>query len=960
MAKVAKPIGLARSRNSRRVLVRRISIMNTSNHDPSILSVEYIERLREEFLRDSNAVSPDWRQYFAEAGEPNGAGGHRLRPSFRPRGLFHRSPVATVEGANEQGSLCVANLQDRIDQLVRAYRVRGHMIAKLDPLGVQRPRPPELDLEFYGFTDHDLDCHCSTITVAGGNVRTLREIYERLQNTYCRFIGVQFMHIDDLSIRDWLCERMESSENRMAIPRDIQLRILTRLTDAVIFEEFVRKKYVGSKTFSLEGAESLIPLLDLAIEKAGRHGVDEIVLGMAHRGRLNVLANILGKRPLEIFQEFDDPHPEQHRGQGDVKYHLGYSSDWETATGRNVHLSLCFNPSHLEFINAVAMGRIRAKQDRLCDTRRELEMALLIHGDAAFAGEGIVQETLNLSQLQGYQVGGTLHVIVNNQIGFTTSPEEGRSTTYASDVAKMLQSPIFHVNGENPEAVAQVVELAMDFRRQFHRDVVIDMYCYRRWGHNEGDEPAFTQPRMYAAIDGQQSVRDSYLEHLLTLAEVSREEADRIAKERYQLLESEFELMQQSDVMFTPPTLTGVWQGYQGGNEPRDSESETGVDMQQLTSLLNKMTSVPEEFHLHRKLRHVLQRRREMALGQRPLDWATAEALAFASLAVEGHRVRFSGQDSARGTFSQRHAVLHDVNDGQTYSPLQNLSADHAPVEIINSPLSEASVLGFEYGFSLDYPEALVVWEAQYGDFCNAGQVIIDQFLTSAEDKWRRLSGLTLLLPHGFEGQGPEHSSARMERWLLLAAEHNIQLAFPTTPAQYFHCLRRQVLRRWRKPLVILTHKSLLRHSRVTSELEDCSTGRFQRVLPDTSIDAAKCPRVLLCTGKVYYELLQAREDHKQKDVAIVRIEQLSPLPREELVASLRDYSDGVPISWVQEEPANMGAWQYMKVRFGKRLLERFPLELVSRPASASPATGSSTSHKLEQDELIAAAFERN
>ncbi len=932
--------------------------MTKSNHDLSILSLEYLERLREDFLRDSHAVSPEWRQYFAESGEPNGTGGHRLRPTFRPRGLFQQSPAATHGGADAQGWLCAANLQDRIDQFVRAYRVRGHMFAKLDPLGTQRPRPPELDLEFYRFTDRDLDCHCSTITLAGSNFRTLRDIYERLQNTYCRFIGVQFMHMDDLSIREWLCERMESSENRLTLSRDVQLRILTRLTDAVIFETFVRKKYVGSKTFSLEGAESLIPLLDLTVEKAGRHGIDEIVVGMAHRGRLNVLANILGKRPLKIFQEFDDPHPELHRGRGDVKYHLGYSSDWQTTAGRKVHLSLCFNPSHLEFINPVAMGRIRAKQDRRDDSRRERGMALLIHGDAAFAGEGIIQETLNLSQLQGYRVGGALHVIVNNQIGFTTSPGEGRSTTYASDVAKMLQSPIFHVNGENPEAVAQVVDLAMDFRRQFHRDVVIDMYCYRRWGHNEGDEPAFTQPHMYAAIEGQHSVRDGYLEHLLTLGEVTRDEADRIAQERYHLLEKEFELLRQSNVVFTPPTLTGVWQGYQGGHEPRDQELDTGVDTPRLASLLGTLTSVPDNFHVHPKLQHVLERRRAMERGERPLDWATAESLSFASLAVDGHRVRLSGQDSVRGTFSQRHAVLHDGNNGQTYSPLQHLSADQAPVDTINSPLSEAGVLGFEYGYSLDYPEALVIWEAQYGDFCNAGQVIIDQFLASAEDKWRRLSGLTLLLPHGFEGQGPEHSSARMERWLLLAAEHNLQLVFPTTPAQYFHCLRRQVLRRWRKPLVILTHKSLLRHPHVTSSFEDCSTGHFQRILPDPSIDPAACRRILLCTGKVYYDLLHAREQHDHQDVAVVRIEQLYPLPSEELAAALRGYSDGIPIFWVQEEPANMGAWQYIKICFGERLLDRFPLERRSRPASSSPATGSSSSHRLEQNELIEAAFQ--
>ncbi len=936
-----------------------IAAMSRSHHDPSSLSLEYIERLRAEYFRNPDSVSPQWQTYFAESDDGNGAtDGRQLRPSFRPRGLFQRPPLDALDDAACDARLDVAKLQDRIDQLIRAYRVRGHTIAKLDPLGMQRPQLPELELGYYGFTVEDLDRQFSTITVAGGNVCTLREIHERLKNTYCQYVGVQFMHIDDLSIRQWLCERMEATENRLAIPRDVQLRILTRLTDAVVFEEFVRKKYVGSKTFSLEGAESLIPLLDLAIEKAARHGVDEIVMGMAHRGRLNVLANILGKRPLEIFQEFDDPHPEQHRGRGDVKYHLGYSSDWQTVGGRKVHLSLCFNPSHLEFINTVALGRTRSKQDRLSERQRERGMALLIHGDAAFAGEGIVQETLNLSQLPGYEVGGALHVIVNNQIGFTTGPHEGRSSNYASDVAKMLQSPIFHVNGENPEAVAHVIDLAMDFRHEFRRDVVIDMYCYRRWGHNEGDEPAFTQPRMYAAIKQQQSVRDGYLEHLLKLGEVSRAEADRIAEQRHQRLDTEFALAHESRIMFAPQTLTGLWNGYKGGKEPSGQEVKTGVDAQHLASLLDKLTAVPDDFHVHPKLKHLLERRREMARGERPLDWSTAEALAFASLAVQGHRVRLSGQDSARGTFSQRHAVLHDVENGRTYSSLQHLSADQAPVETINSPLSEAGVLGFEYGFSLDYPEALVLWEAQYGDFCNAAQVIIDQFLASAEDKWRRLSGLVLLLPHGFEGQGPEHSSARMERWLLLAAEQNIQIVVPTTPAQYFHCLRRQALRRWRKPLIVLTPKSLLRDTRVTSELDACATGHFQRILPDVSMVAANCRRVLLCTGKVYYDLLQAREESQRQDVAIVRLEQLYPLREAELATALGGYADGTQVCWVQEEPANMGARPHLKTFLGDRLFERFPLQYVSRPASASPATGSSNSHKLEQEELIAAAFQ--
>ncbi len=584
-------------------------------------------------------------------------------------------------------------------------------------------------------------------------------------------------------------------------------------------------------------------------------------------------------------------------------------------------------------------------------------MTLLIHGDAAFAGEGIVQETLNLSQLPAYEVGGTLHVIVNNQIGFTTPPQQARSTTYASDVAKMLQSPIFHVNGEDPEAVAQVVDLAMDFRREFRRDVVIDMYCYRRWGHSEGDEPAFTQPQMYAAIERRHSVRDEYFERLLELGEVDRAEADRIAEHRLGRLEKEFELMHDPQLVIQPQALAGVWKDYQGGSEPRDDEAPTGVDAATLSSLLEKVADIPAGFHMHRKLKHAAQRRRDMAQGERPLDWSSAEALAFATLAVAGHPVRLTGEDSIRGTFSQRHAELYDVRDGHAFAPLNHLSDDQAPVEIYNSPLSEAAVLGFEYGYSLDRPEGLVAWEAQYGDFANAAQVIIDQFLTSAEDKWQRLSGLVLLLPHGFEGQGPEHSSARLERWLLLAAEYNIQVIVPSTPAQYFHCLRRQVLRRWRKPLVVFTPKSLLRHRSVVSELADFATARFQRILPDASIDTADCRRVLLCSGKVYYDLLAARMHGGHEDVAIVRLEQLYPLPREELAAALKDYADGTPVFWVQEEPANMGAWQYLRISFAEQLFDRFPLTRVSRTASASPATGSAASHKLEQEELMTEAF---
>jgi 2-oxoglutarate dehydrogenase E1 component len=849
------------------------------------------------------------------------------------------------------------DLQHRVDRLVREYRVRGHAMAKIDPLGIPRSYQPELEPYFHDFTDEDMDRTFVTGTIHGVNERTLREILELLRNTYCRSIGVQFMHIDDLAVRHWLLTRMEHTQNRIELSREQQLAILSRLTDAVMFEEFVQKKYIGAKSFSLEGAESLIPLLDLAIEKAGSQGVREIVLAMAHRGRLNVLANIMGKRPREIFREFEDANPDFRNGRGDVKYHLGYSSQWRTAAGSEVHLSLCFNPSHLEFVNPVALGRTRAKQDRNGDYQRTQTMTLLIHGDAAFAGEGIAQETLNLSQLNGYRTGGTLHVIVNNQIGFTTSPHEGRSCNYATDVARMLQIPIFHVNGEDPEAVAAVVNIALDFRAAFQRDVLIDMYCYRRRGHNEGDEPAFTQPVLYQAIEKRKTVREGYLDHLLALGGVTREEADRLVAGRQDQLEEELKIARGDEPLPRLQPMQGIWKGYLGGPDQLAPEVSTAVDRDRLASLLHAQTKLPDDFQPHAKVLRILKARQAMAAGSQPLDWAAAESLAFASLAVEGHRIRLSGQDCGRGTFSQRHAVLHDTRDGHRYTPLARLEPGQAPVEIVNSPLSEAGVLGFDYGYSLDYPSGLVMWEAQFGDFVNAAQVIIDQFLTSAEDKWRRLSGLVLLLPHGFEGMGPEHSSARLERFLLLAAEDNIQVVNLSTPAQYFHCLRRQVLRRWAKPLVMMTPKSLLRNPNCISTLEDLANGGFQRFLPDDNPARQSVRRVLMCSGKVYYDLAAERLAKNHDDVAIVRMEQFYPLADATLAEALKLYPDGTQVVWVQEEPENMGAWRHLLVRFGESLLGRWPFRGVCRHTAASPATGSFTRHKLEQAGLIEEAF---
>jgi 2-oxoglutarate dehydrogenase E1 component len=954
------------------------NLLNPSN-------LPFVEELFEQYQHDPNSVPPEWRSYFARE---LGDGPARLGPAFPRRSIFHggrsngsgpaASEPARAGAGNgiqltaavrvpserppesvspERDSMDLAR-QDRVDQLVRAYRVRGHMIAKLDPLDMPRPNHPELDPSYYQLSTEDMDRAFSSRTIFGTETLTLREILERLRHTYCRSIGVEFMHIHDVEVKNWLQEQMEGSENRLSITLEQQRQIFTMLTDATILEEFIQKKFLGAKSFSLEGSESLIPLLYWAIEQAAADGTDEITLGMAHRGRLNVLANIMGKSPREIFREFEDRDPQLYRGRGDVKYHLGYSSDFQTMAGSTVHLSLCFNPSHLEFVNTVVQGRVRAKQDRFGDVARKRKLAILIHGDAAFAGQGIVQETLNLSQLPAYHVGGTVHVIVNNQIGFTTSPHQSRSTTYCTDVAKMLQAPIFHVNGEDPEAVAQVVNLAMDFRTRFRRDVVIDMYGYRRHGHNETDEPSFTQPLMYRAIQQRKSVREGYLEHLLTLGGLSREEADQIEVARREHLERELDVARASTTRSGTDWLLGYWNGFRGGFEAEVEDVDTAVSVEQLSQVLNELCDLPVGFTPHKKLERLFGLRREMAQGTHALDWGAAELAALGTLVKAGVPVRMTGQDVERGTFSHRHAVIHDVMTGHSVMPLANLPGSTARVELANSPLSEAGVLGFEWGYSLDLPEGLVVWEAQFGDFCNVAQVIIDQFICSAEDKWARLSGLVLLLPHGFEGMGPEHSSARMERFLMLASQDNMQIAQPTTPAQMFHLLRRQVIRKWRKPLVVFTPKSLLRHPKATSSIQEVATGRFQRVIGDTlNLDPRQVHRVLLCTGKLFYELEKHREELGRKDVAIIRVEQLYPLPKKELAMALERYAPGTSVVWVQDEPENMGAWTYIRMNLGERVFGRYPLAKASRNIASSPATGSASSHRIEQQELIDAAL---
>ena len=923
-------------------------------------SLAYIEELYSQYLTSPTAVPEEWQKYFAELknGDPTPVA-WSTRPPFPQRSLFNPpgSPSVSTPQTSTDRQFRMARKQERIDQLVRNFRVRGHIVAQVDPLGSVRPAPPELDPAYYGFSDEDWQREFSTSWMAGPETRTLQAIITWLKTTYCRTIGAQFMHIDSLQVREWLQHRMEKSGNKIKLSREEQLRILTRLADAVVFEEFLAKKFVGAKSFSLDGGETLIPLLDMAIEKLGDDGTREVVIGMAHRGRLNVLANIMAKSPRVIFREFDDADPHLHFGRGDVKYHMGHSADHVTTKGHSVHLSLCFNPSHLEYVNTVAMGRVRAKMDRFKDFKRQRGACILIHGDAAFAGEGIVQETLNLSELKGYRIGGTIHIILNNQVGFTTSPEEGRSTTYCTDIAKMLQIPIFHVNGEDPEAVAQVITLALDFRKKFKRDVVIDMYCYRRKGHNEADEPEFTQPVMYREIRNHRSVYEGYLEHLSTMKGVTRTEAQEISDQRRNQLENELAEARREGFIRCADHWGGIWSGYFGGPAAAADNPSTGIPVETASRLLKLQTELPENFHPHPKIKRLLEQRLSMAEGTTPLDWGTAELLAYGSIIADGRPLRMTGQDVRRGTFSHRHVALYDYEDGHVFLPLKNIVSEKGFVNIHNSPLSEAGVLGFEYGYSLDCPEGLVIWEAQFGDFSNCAQVIIDQFIASAEDKWDRLNSVVLLLPHGFEGKGPEHSSARLERFLMLAAEDNIQITQPTTPAQLFHMLRRQVLRKWRKPMFVMTPKSLLRHKECVSTLEECATGSFQPVIGDNTVSPKKVKKILLCTGKLYYDLADRRRETDRDDVAIIRLEELYPLPITALGEILNTYNAETPVVWVQEEPRNMGAWPFIGMQFGQRVLERHPFSGISRPASASPATGSARSHKLEQQQILDEAF---
>jgi 2-oxoglutarate dehydrogenase E1 component len=919
-----------------------------------------VDELYAHYLENPRLVDESWRRYF----DGLSGGGPPRGEAVLPRAGAARGGDHATNGHSRASGGASASLTARVQKLVNAYRTVGHLAAHLNPLEDAPSLSHELEPTSYGIGDAELGTVVSGLDLGGSEAQTVAEVVARLRQTYCGAIGGEFRSIEDGEERRWLQTRMESSNNRAPLDRAAQVQLLTKLSDAENLEQFIHTSYApGTKRFSLEGLESLIPMLDLIIERGADLGVEEFVFGMAHRGRLNVLVNTIEMRLSEIFYAFEDKDAERYLGRGDVKYHLGFSNDRLTASGKRVHLTMTFNPSHLEFVNPVVEGRVRAKQDRRRDSGRGAIVPILIHGDAAFVGQGVNTETLNMCGLPNYATGGTIHVIVNNQVGFTTDPSDARSTRYASDIVKMLNVPVFHVNGEDPEAVAQVAHLAMEWRQQFRKDVLIDLYGYRRHGHNEGDEPRFTQPKMYRIIDRKPTVREMYVRRLVELGQVDQQVADDIGTRRRRALAEALDEVKKKGFVPAPDTMGGVWQGYSGGADASAPEATTAVPRDEVVALSEALNRVPESFRPHKKVLAILQQRHQRLAAGEPFDWGTAELLAYATLVAQGTDIRISGEDVHRGTFSHRHAVLFDQETGAPRVPLNHLRPAQGRYESCNSPLSEQAVLGFDFGYSLDSPDKLVIWEAQFGDFLNVAQVIVDQFICSSEDKWMRLSGLVLYLPHGYEGQGPEHSSARIERFLQNAAEDNIQICNLTTPAQLFHVLRRQIVRRYRKPLVLFTPKSLLRAAygaegpKPVSTLTDLTEGRFQRAIGDDVVDPKKVRKILLCSGKVYYDLAKRRLERNIDDVAIVRLEQLYPL-NGEVVDALAVFPDGTPLVWVQEEPWNNGPWFYVQATLPRHLGTRLPLAgVVSRNASASPATGSKAAHLVEQERILEQAF---
>ncbi|MEM9628354.1 MAG: 2-oxoglutarate dehydrogenase E1 component [Pseudomonadota bacterium] len=926
----------------------------------------FIEDLYSRYLEDPSAIDESWRVYFDDLGA-------ETKQLFRQsREALERRPAPAAMSAAEATPADIVDLDGerskrlildhlRVVMLIRAFRVRGHLLADLDPLNLSRNDPhPELDPANYGFGEEDWDREFFLDNVLGLEKATLRQIVDILRQTYSAKIGVEFMHIQEQDQKAWIQAVMEGSYNLLKPTDDGKKEILKSLTAAEGFERFLNVKFPGTKRFGLDGGESTVPALEAIIRKSAELGVDEIVIGMPHRGRLNVLANVMGKPYTAIFAEFQGGTvTDDVLGSGDVKYHLGTSSDRELPGNLHMHLSLTANPSHLEAVNPVVLGKVRAKQNQKGDDDRSKVMGLLLHGDAAFAGQGVVHEGFEMSELKGFRTGGTIHLIVNNQIGFTTSPAYARSSPYPSDVARSVQAPIFHVNGDDPEAVVHVALLAAEFRQKFKKDVVIDLWCYRRHGHNEADEPSFTQPLMYRRIAQHPTGRQIYSQRLVDEKVLSEDEADGIHQAFQDQLNEAFEASA-GYKMNSADWLEGAWKGL--SRAPSDYErGTTAVGEKALRDIGLTLTTIPEDHHVHRKLERIIGQRRKTIEAGENIDWATAEHLAFGSLLLEGHQVRLSGQDCGRGTFSQRHAVLYDQETEERYVPLTKLGPDQAPFDVVDSFLSEEGVLGFEYGYSLADPNALVLWEAQFGDFCNGAQVYFDQFISAGEAKWLRMSGLVCLLPHGYEGQGPEHSSARLERFLQLYADDNLQVLYPSTPASYFHGLRRQLKRDFRKPLIIMTPKSLLRHKRCTSPLADMTTGSsFHRVMYEHEPSEAdqKVERVVLCSGKVFYDLQDARAERKLDDkVAILRLEQLAPFPSEVLAEELLRYQNSVSLIWCQEEPRNMGAWSFVAPKLEAVYNElgfdqKRPI-FAGRKAAPSPATGSHEQHVREQKKLI-------
>jgi 2-oxoglutarate dehydrogenase E1 component len=922
----------------------------------------FIEDLYETYLENPEAVTPEWRRYFDQMQQqPGGARDVSHAPVVESfiRLAKKRSNGNGHEHAPTGAVATVEKKQVSVLQLINAYRFLGVRHASVDPLKrFEKPIVPELDPAYYGLTDADMNLVFNSGSLVGPDQMPLREILRAVKETYCGSIGIEYMYITDTQVKRWIQQRFEGIRSQPSYDADYKRHILERLTAAETLEKYLHTRYVGQKRFSLEGSESVIPLLDLALQRAGTKGIQETVIGMAHRGRLNVLVNTLGKMPKDLFSEFEGKQVEQ-LPMGDVKYHQGFSSDIMTPGGP-MHLTLAFNPSHLEIVNPVVEGSVRARQHRRRDRNGTQVLPIVLHGDAAFIGQGVVMETLNLSQTRGYGTGGTVHIIVNNQIGFTTSDaRDTRSTIYCTDVAKMVEAPIFHVNGDDPEAVSLVTEIALDFRMEFHKDVVIDLVCFRKLGHNEQDEPMVTQPLMYKLIAQHPGTRKLYAEKLAGQGVIKPADPDEMIKTYRDALDAGFHTNKTILSNYKPPFQVN-WAPFK--NIPWNYKAVTGLPMDALKQLAAKLTTVPQHFKLHSRVEKIIADRRAMAAGTLPLDWGMAENLAYAALLKDGYAVRLSGQDSGRGTFFHRHAVWHDQNrerwDAGTYIPLQHISENQPDFVVIDSVLSEEAVLGFEYGYATAEPNELVIWEAQFGDFGNGAQVVIDQFIAAGEVKWGRICGLALMLPHGYEGQGPEHSSARIERYLQLCADYNMQICIPSTPAQMFHLLRRQMIRPFRKPLIIFSPKSLLRHKESVSSLEDLANGEYQVVIPDVELqNTQKVKRVVFCSGKVYFDLVAARREKGIDDIAIVRLEQLYPFPHDQFKVEIDRYKDAKEIVWCQEEPGNQGAWHRIQHYLQRQMLPHQKLSYALRPSSSTPAGGYLALHNQRQKAVVDAAL---